>query len=219
MADILEKYGIASAIDVSELKQDDFDALATLGLKPFVLMKIKRWSTSGGVTDVLPSSSTVPPAALTSSVPLTVGDTVDNAKYDTESESDGSVSNEIGERESDKDCVLIDGMETAIAHEEAGNTSGKRVATGGTQDEASSKKPKSTMTSEQETFVQKFKSAPSKVDKPRKLGTRHVDGRGSSKHKNGARKADVKPETLTKRLNDFPAQFLKITEGQLFCEA
>jgi len=52
VADILEKYGIASAIDVSELKQDDFDALEALGLKPFVLMKIKRWSTSGGATDV-----------------------------------------------------------------------------------------------------------------------------------------------------------------------
>ena len=61
-------------------------------------MKIKRWSTSGGVTDVLPSSSTVPPPALTSSVPLTVGDAVDNAKHGTESESDGSVSNEIGDQ-------------------------------------------------------------------------------------------------------------------------
>ena len=57
-------------------------------------MKIKRWSTSGGVTDVLSSSSTVPPAALTSSVPLTVGDTVDNAEDDTEGESDESVSND-----------------------------------------------------------------------------------------------------------------------------
>jgi hypothetical protein len=75
------------------------------------------------------------------------------------------------------------------------------------------------MTAEQETFVQKFKAAPSKVDKLRKLAVRHVDGRGSSKHKNGARRADVKPETLTKCLNDFPAQFLKITAGQLFCEA
>ena len=83
-------------------------------------MKIKRWSTSGGVTDVLPSSSTVPAAALTSSVPLTVGDAVDNAEDGTESESNGSVSNEIGERESDKDCVLIDAMETVIAHDEAG---------------------------------------------------------------------------------------------------
>jgi hypothetical protein len=70
VTDILEKYGVASVIDVSELKQDDFIALEDLGLKPFVLMKIKRWSTSGGVTDVLPSSSTVPAATLTSSVPL-----------------------------------------------------------------------------------------------------------------------------------------------------
>jgi len=218
VADILEKYGIASAIDVSELKQDDFIALEDLGLKPFMLMKIKRWSTSGGVTDVLPSSSTVPPPALTSSVPLTVGDRVDNAQHDTENESDGSVSNDTGERESHEDCVLIDATETVIAHEESGSTSGKRAATGGTQDEASSKKTKSNMTAEQQTFVQNFKAAPSKVDKPRKLALRHVEGRGSSKHKNGARRADVKPETLTKRLNEFPTHFLKITAGQQFCE-
>ena len=97
---------------MSELKQDDFIALEDLGLKPFMLMKIKRWSTSGGVTDVLPSSSTVPPPALTSSVPLTVGDRVDNAQHDTENESDGSVSNDTGERESHEDCVLIDATET-----------------------------------------------------------------------------------------------------------
>jgi hypothetical protein len=144
VADILEKYGIASVIDVSELKQDDFIVLEDLGLKPFMLMKMKRWSTSGGVTDVLPSSSTVPPAALTSSVPLTVGDGVENAQYGTENESYGSVSNDTGERESDEDCVLIDATETVIAHEEAGSTSGKRAATGGTQDEASSKKLRAT---------------------------------------------------------------------------
>jgi len=40
VADILEEYGIASVIDVSERKQADFDALHTLGLKSFVLMKI-----------------------------------------------------------------------------------------------------------------------------------------------------------------------------------
>ena len=180
MADILEKYGIASVIDVSELKQDDFDALQALGLKPFVLMKIKRWSTSGGATDVLPSSSTVPPPAITSSVPLTVGDAVDNAEDDTESESDKSVSNDSGECESDQDCVVISGMETAIPHEGTGNTSGKRAATGGTQTESSSKKPKST-----ESFVQKFKSVPSKMDKKRHVPLRHVEGRGSSKNKNG----------------------------------
>jgi hypothetical protein len=121
-------------------------------------MKIKRWSTSGDVTDVLPSSSTVPAAALTSSVPLTVGDGADNAQHGTENESDGSVSNDTGERESDKDCVLIDVMETVIAHEETGSTIGQHAATGGTQDEASSKKTKRNMTAEQETFVQKFKS-------------------------------------------------------------
>jgi len=53
--------------------------------------------------------------------------------------------------------MLIDGRETVIAHEQAGNTSGQRAATGGTQDEASSKKSESTMTTEQETFVEKFK--------------------------------------------------------------
>ncbi len=61
--------------------------------------------------------------------------------------------------------MLIDAMETVIAHEETGSTSVKRATTGGTQDEASSKKTKSNMTTEQETFVQKFKAAPSKVDK------------------------------------------------------
>ena len=59
------------------------------------------------------------------------------------------------------------------SHEETGNTNGKRDATGGTQAEASSKKPKSTMTTEGQTFVQKFKSPPSKVDKTRKLALRH----------------------------------------------
>jgi hypothetical protein len=39
VADILQKYGIASVIDVSELEQDDFSVLETLGLKSFVLMK------------------------------------------------------------------------------------------------------------------------------------------------------------------------------------
>ena len=85
---------------------------------------------------------------------MTVGDGVDNEEDSTESESDDSVSNDCGERESDKDCVVIVRKETAIAHEEAGNTNCKRAATGGTQTEALSKKPKSTMTAEQQTFVQ-----------------------------------------------------------------
>ena len=46
VVDILEKYGIVSVTDVPELKEVDFSELETLGLKSFLLMKIKRWSTS-----------------------------------------------------------------------------------------------------------------------------------------------------------------------------
>ena len=118
---------------------------------------MKRWCEAAGATEVLPSSSTVAPPALTSYVSLRVGDGVHNEEDVTESDSDDSVSNDSGERESDQDCVVIGGMETANAHEEAGDTSGKRDVTGGTQTEAISKKPRSTMTAEQEIFVQKFK--------------------------------------------------------------
>ena len=162
VADILDKYGIGSATDVSELKDHDFIELEVLGLKPFQLNKVKRWCESAGATEVLPSSSTVTPPALTSYVALSVGDGVPNEEDATESDSEDSVSNDSGDRDADKDCVVIAGKETDIADEEVGNTIGKRAATGGTQDEPLSKKPKSTMTAEQETFVQKFKPPPSK---------------------------------------------------------
>ena len=47
---------------------------------------------------------------------------------------------EIGKHESDKDFEFIGEKETAIAHEEAGNTNGKRPATAGAEAEASPKK-------------------------------------------------------------------------------
>jgi hypothetical protein len=53
--DILEKYGIDSVTDVSELKKDDFSVLETLRQKSFLLMKIKRWSVTRGVKEVLSS--------------------------------------------------------------------------------------------------------------------------------------------------------------------
>ncbi len=62
-----------------------------------------------------------------------MSDGVDNEEGATESESDDSELEESGEHESDKDCEVIGGKETAIEHEEAGNTNGKRAATGGTQ--------------------------------------------------------------------------------------
>jgi len=52
---------------------------------------------------MLPSSSTIPPPALTSSVSLTVSDRVDNEGGVTESESDDSETHESAEHESDKD--------------------------------------------------------------------------------------------------------------------
>jgi hypothetical protein len=59
---------------------------------------------------MLPSSSTVPPTALTSSVALTVSDGVDNEVGVTESESDDSEAQESGEHESNKDGEVIGGM-------------------------------------------------------------------------------------------------------------
>ena len=105
----------------------------------------------------------------------------------TESESHEWVSNDSGECESDQDCVVIRGMETDIAHEKTGNTIGKHAETGGTHTDASSKKPKSTMTVEQETFVQKFKTSPSKMDKKRHVhihvGTRVVNDIRQTKYR------------------------------------
>ena len=76
-ADILEKYGIGSATEVSDLEKDDFSELEARGLKPLQLKKLKRWCEAGRsacATEMLPSSSTVPPAAFTSSVAWTVSD-------------------------------------------------------------------------------------------------------------------------------------------------
>jgi len=88
VADILDKYGIASSTDVSELKDHDFIQLETLGLKSFQLNKVKRWCEAAGATEVLPSSSTVVPPVLTSYVSLSVGDGVHNEEDDTESDSE-----------------------------------------------------------------------------------------------------------------------------------
>ncbi len=46
-----------------------------------------------------------------------VSDGVDNEEGVTESESDDSEAQESAEHESDKDCEVIGGKETAIAHE------------------------------------------------------------------------------------------------------
>ena len=51
VADILDKYGIGSVTDVSELKDHDFIQLEALGLKPFQLNKVKRWCEAAVATE------------------------------------------------------------------------------------------------------------------------------------------------------------------------
>ena len=82
VTDILEKYGIVSVTDVSDLTEHDFIQLETPGLKLFQLNHVKRWCETSCVTEVLPSSSSVSPPTLTSSVTLSVGN-VHNEEDDT----------------------------------------------------------------------------------------------------------------------------------------
>ena len=97
--------------------------------------------------------------------------------------------------------------------EQSGTADSTRAASGG--NEAPAKKAKITLTEVQEAFAQQFKPAASKIDKTRKINLRHVSGRGGSMKKQGARKHDVKPDTLKKRLLDFPGQFFQVQGGQL----
>ena len=60
--------------------------------------------------------------------------------------------------------------------------------------------------------------------KKKKLGNdiaenRNIKGRGASLHKNGVRKNDVRPQTLAKRIAEFPDESLIISQGQIFCVA
>ena len=48
---------------------------------------------------------------------------------------------------------------------------------------------------------------------------RNADGRGTSTKKQGARLNDVKPETMKRRLEDFPDETLIISGGQIWCKA
>jgi len=41
--------------------------------------------------------------------------------------------------------------------------------------------------------------------------------RETSSHKNGARKNDVTPRTMNKRIKEHPGQGLKLVGGQIFC--
>ena len=82
----------------------------------------------------------------------------------------------------DEDVRII-GEKSAQHHKE----DGKR-ATEGVNDAAAAKKSKtSTLSTEQQSFVSMFNPAPAKIDKERKIATRHVKGRLNSLKKQAAR--------------------------------
>ena len=81
------------------------------------------------------------------------------------------------------------------------------------------KKAKLALTEDEKIFAKNFHPAASKIDKERKIPLRHVTGRGSSVKKQGARKHDVKPETMKQRVMEFPNELLQVSGGQLYCVA
>ncbi len=72
-----------------------------------------------------------------------------------------------------------------IVHEETDDTNCKLLRQEGPRLNHRQKnlRTRDTMSTEEQTFVQKFKPPPSKVDKTRKIALRHVEVRGVSKEK------------------------------------
>jgi hypothetical protein len=201
-AEIFENYGIDSETDLLVLDQDDFSKLASRGLKPLYAKKLERWcrAVRERAENMLPSSLKTPAAsALLSSEAL---DVVTPAAHSVESECECGAENE-SERDGEDDDDSDDDLE--IVGEKSGTADSTGASSAGT--EAPAKKAKITLTAEQEKFAKQFHPAASKIDRPRKIPTRHVTGRGASVKKQGTRRHDVKPGTLQKRLLNFPDQF------------
>ena len=117
------------------------------------------------------------------------------------------MSDNDSERDGEDDDNVSDN-DLEIVGEQSSTVDSIRSESGG--NEAPAKKAKIMLTEEEETFVKQFQPVASKRDKPRKIALRHVSDRGVSMKKQGARKHDVKPDTLKKRLLDFPDQFLLV---------
>ena len=167
---ILENYGIDSETDVSLLDQGDLRKLVEQGLKPMQLKKLECWcdAVRPRAEKTLPSSLNTPTTAC-------------------EGECDGD--KDCGEEDDDDSENVLE-----IVLEQSGTADSTGVASGGT--EARAKKAKLTLTEDEKIFAKKFLPAASKIDKERKKALRHVTGRGSSVKRQGARKHDVKPETM-----------------------
>jgi hypothetical protein len=77
----------------------------------------------------------------------------------------------------------------------------------------------STLTQQQQPFVDANLAPPAKIARERKPKAfkRNASGRGPSKKKNGGRKTDVSAQTLGKRVREWPGHQLKPVGGQLWC--
>ena len=204
-ADIFENYGIDSETDLSVLDQDDFSKLASRGLKPLHVKKLERWcdDVRERAENMLPSSLNTPAAAaVLSSEALNVVTPAAHSVGAEESECESGAENE-SERDGEEDDDDSD--------------DDLQIVASSTGTEAPAKKAKMTLTEEQERFANQFLPAASKVVRTRKISERHVSGRGSSTRKQGARLHDVKPDTLKKRVLEFPDQFLQVQGGHLYC--
>ena len=120
----------------------------------------------------------------------------------------------VGDGKSAAD-VLIVGEEKSQHH----NEDGKRDSEGVNDAPAATQAKTTTLSTEQQSFVSKFLPAAATIHKKRKFTTRHVKGRMNSLKKQGARVADVKGTTLSKRPQEFPGHFLSVVSGRVYCGA
>ena len=180
--------------------------------------KLELWcdSVRPRAENTLPSSLNTPAAAaLLSSEALNVVTPAAHSVGAEESECESGAENESERDGEEDDDDSHDDCQIVLEQSRTADSTGASSA--GT--EAPAKKAKMTLTAEQEKFAKQFHPAASKIDRPRKIPTRHVTGRGASMKKQGTRRYDVKPGTLEKRLLNFPDQFLEAQGGQLFCVA
>jgi len=178
-AAILDDYGIASDTDLLVLDQDDFAKLASRGLKPLYLKKLERWcgAVRERAEDMLPSSLNTPAAsALLTSEELNVVTSAAHSVGEVESD-ESDLEGEQDDDDSHDDLLIVG--------EQSGTADSTGASSAGT--EAPAKKAKTTLTAEQEEFAKQFHPAASKIDKTRKIRTRHVSGRGASIKKQGAK--------------------------------
>jgi len=168
-------------------------------MKPLHAKKLECWCEAVRErVDKLPSSLNTPASsALLSSEELNVVTSAAHSVGAEESECESGAENE-SERDGEDDDDSDDDLE--IVGEESGTADSTGASSAGT--EAPAKKAKITLTAEQEKFAKQFHPAASKIDRPRKIPTRHVTGRGASMKKQGTRRHDVKPGTLQKRSDE-----------------